>query len=97
MNSQESVQLRNDSLGEDSQENHLRDAIGVQSPRPWVVKGDPRCKKCVRCVYTLFLTILALGLGLLLCYTEGVSGVYFFDWVDGRNRFIFENIRVFYC
>ena len=86
MNSQERVQLRKDSLDAESEDNIIRDSMNVQSPRPWVVKGNTRCKKCVRCVSTLFLTILALGLGLLLCYTEGVSGVYFFDWVDGRNR-----------
>ena len=86
MNSQERVQLRKDSLDADSEDNIIRDYMGVQSPRPWVVKGDPRCKKCVRCISTLLLSILALGLGILLCYAEGVSGVYFFDWVDGRNR-----------
>ena len=93
MNSQERVQLRKDSLDADSEDNIIRDSMGVQSPRrhhvvgvPREEEGNTRCKKCVRFVSTLFLTILALCLGLLLCYTEGVSGVYFFDWVDGRNR-----------
>ena len=82
MNNHEMVQLRTDSL-EDPEEGQLRDAMGVQSPRQ---KHEGRCKRCIRCIGFILLIIACLVIGLTLCFVEGVSGVYLFDKVDGRNR-----------
>jgi hypothetical protein len=73
-----------DSLDGDNEDNFIRDSMGVQSPRP--VKYGSRCKKCLGVLSTIFLIIVCIILAGFICFAEGVSGVYFFDWVDGRNR-----------
>ena len=85
------VQLRTDSLDTDPEEGKLRDALGVQSPRAtgqvkrYQCKKN-KCNKISRCLGYLLLTIGCICLGLFLCFLEGVSGVYIFDKIDGRNR-----------